>query len=108
MKISKNILFAAVFLILIFICAVVLMNRGGKYAKIYYSGKLYKTIDLSEVKSEYTIDIDGKNTVLVSHGEICMHDANCPDKLCVKQGTISNGDVPIVCLPNEIIIKIEE
>ena len=53
------------------------------------------------------IDVDGHNTVLVKKGEICMADADCPDKICISQGGISDASYPIVCLPNKVIIKIE-
>lgn len=35
-----------------------------------------------------------------------MQSANCPDKLCVKQGKISDIG-SIVCLPNKVIIEID-
>ncbi len=108
MKVSRNILFAAVFLLLIFICVFIILKKDGTTADIYCDGELYKSIDLSKVKKAYTVDIDGKNTVLVEPGAISMKSALCPDKLCVKQGRITNGEYPIVCLPNKVIVKIEK
>jgi hypothetical protein len=35
-----------------------------------------------------------------------MIDADCPDKLCEKQGKISKNGQSIICLPNKIVIKI--
>jgi len=34
--------------------------------------------------------------------------ADCPDQVCVHQGWIADGRVPIVCLPNQLIVQIEE
>ena len=36
-----------------------------------------------------------------------MIDANCPDKLCVKQKSISKNNENIICLPNKVIVEVE-
>ena len=109
---------------LIFVCIAVLLLGGGifgswyvlthkqseRIARIYQQDKLLYEIDLSTVQKAYTITIDGENgaenVVLVEPGQISMQSASCPDHLCVKQGTISDGILPIVCLPNHIRISI--
>lgn len=77
----------------------------GNIAVISKDGQELYRIDLSLVTESYTIPLDG-NTILVEHGKISMQSAECPDKLCVHQGTIrTNGR--IVCLPNHVLIEIE-
>ena len=44
---------------------------------------------------------------LVEPGRIRVESADCPDKVCVNQGYISDGTVPIACLPHKLIIRIE-
>ena len=97
------------------ICAVITYlsaaRTGGTCAEIYSDGKLLYTINLREVSSPYEIPIeyDGKyNTVLIENGCISVSDASCPDKLCIKSGRIKNSSYPIVCLPNKLVIKIDE
>ena len=95
--------------ILISIAAVLLL--GGVLGSWYVLGhKLLYEIDLSQVTQAYTITIDdengAENVVLVEQGQISMKSASCPDHLCVKQGAISNGILPIICLPNHIRISI--
>ena len=46
------------------------------------------------------------NTIEVEHGRIRVREAGCPDQVCVGQGYISDGTVPIVCLPNKLVIEI--
>lgn len=81
-----------------------------KTAIITQDNKTLYTIDLDNVKEPYTLKIHGKddlwNCVLVEKGQIQIKSASCPDMLCVKQGAISNGTLPIVCLPNHVQIKI--
>ncbi len=35
-----------------------------------------------------------------------MDKADCPDKLCVKQGKISKSGESIICLPHKVVVKI--
>jgi hypothetical protein len=83
----------------------------GATANIYSGGELVRSIDLSRVEESYsfvvTAEDGGENTVLVEPGRICISEADCPDKVCVHQGYIENGVVPIVCLPNQLVIRIE-
>ncbi len=78
-----------------------------KYACIYEDGKLIHKIDLSMVTKAYTIELDG-NIVFVEKGQISVIEADCPDKLCIKQGAVSGGARPIVCLPNNVVIKLTD
>ncbi|MDY3304739.1 MAG: NusG domain II-containing protein [Clostridia bacterium] len=78
-----------------------------RYACIFDDGKLVQKIDLSNVSNPYKIELAG-NVILVEKGQISMIDADCPDKLCIKQGAISDSARPIVCLPNKIVIKLTD
>ncbi len=79
-------------------------------ARITLDGTLVAEVDLTAVDAPYTIPLEGpggfSNTVLVEPGRICVREAGCPDQVCVKQGFISDGTVPIVCLPNKLVIQI--
>ena len=112
----KNIFFAALFLTIAAVCIIVaaILNtsQSAKIADISVNGKLYREIDLTAVTEPYTIEIEsengGHNTLLVENGGISMQSADCPDKLCVKRGKITNGNYPIVCLPNKITVEIKD
>ena len=84
-------------------------TKDSVVAKIYLNGECIHSIDLSVVETEYTMQIEGilVNTITVGRGCICISDATCPDHICVRQGWIKNGIVPIVCLPNNVVIQIE-
>lgn len=49
---------------------------------------------------------DHINYITIENGTVFMEGANCPDKLCVKQGKITNSGESIICLPHKIVVKI--
>lgn len=107
-NVRKSVFFAFVFLLIILVCVFILSQRKGKVAKIYSDGELVQTIELDIVEKNYEVNIGERNKALVEPGRISMCYADCPDKLCINMGSISDGSRDIVCLPNKIIIKIEE
>lgn len=46
------------------------------------------------------------NHLIIQDGEVYLDDADCPDKLCVKQGSIKHAGESIICLPNRLVVKI--
>lgn len=79
-------------------------------ARIISEGKVIEEIDLLAVSVPRTITVIGaggvENTITLEHGRICVSYATCPDQVCVKQGYISKGTVPIVCLPSQLMVEI--
>lgn len=49
----------------------------------------------------------GVSTAKVSDGRVQMLSSPCKDKICIKQGQISESGQSIVCVPNEVSITIE-
>ena len=84
-------------------------NVDSRVAKIYQDGTCINSIDLSSIDQGYTLEITGAvtNTIAVEPGRICVRDATCRDQVCVSQGWISSGILPIVCLPNALVIQVE-
>ena len=92
-----------IIVILIFFLLKLDDNSKKKIAKVYYADELIKVISL---------DKDGQYTVLGDNGEVIIEvkdkkirviEENSLKNLCSKQGY---GDI-IVCLPNKIVIKVE-
>lgn len=105
-KIAVGLLSAVVAL-----CAVGLLmpKEKGVIARITQDGKVLYEIQLNEVPGPQTYHVNGEtgyNTVLVQQGHVRMMEASCPDQVCVNQGWISDNALPIVCLPNKVIIEI--
>jgi|Go1ome_4_1110791.scaffolds.fasta_scaffold04747_3 hypothetical protein len=84
----------------------------GSIAAIYLDGELVERIDLAAVTESYTRTYTGKSgitdVVEVARGKIRVKEADCPDQVCVHQGWIETGVVPVVCLPNALVIQIED
>ena len=99
------ILFSAAALICMAVIFLLVFFPHGQTAVIYQDGKELCRIDLSRVTESYTIPLAG-NTILVQPGSISMQSATCPDKLCIRQGTLHSVG-RIVCLPNRVLIEME-
>jgi len=90
--------------------ALFLMQSPVSQACIYSNGNLIERLDLSGIAEPYTITVDsgsGVNVITVERGRIRVSEADCPDGSCVRQGWISGGVTPIVCLPNRLLIALE-
>ena len=91
--------------------ALLLAPKGeGAVAVIKQDGVVLYEIDLDKVKGTLTFPVDGAdhswNNIVAEQGRIRVIDASCPDQVCVNQGWISDSTLPIVCLPNKVIVEI--
>ena len=97
----------AIFLIGVIGSIWVLLPTHGTEVQIVQDGVMLYRFDLSKTEDQ-TIDIeyDGRiNTVRIENGKICVLEADCPDHTCVRMGWLESGALPIVCLPNHLIIE---
>lgn len=84
-------------------------NEGTKYVVVDVNGQEYKRISLGPNMVGKTIDIEtkyGYNKIEFGDEKVRVIEADCPDKLDVKQGWISRPGEVIVCLPNLLVIEI--
>lgn len=111
---AGNVLVALVAGTLLLSAGAILLRAQGErteaVARIYQDGALVREIRLDQVNVPFSFEIPsgsgGSNTVAVEHGRIRVIQASCPDQICVDQGWISDGTVPIVCLPNKLMVEI--
>lgn len=81
-------------------------QEKGNYIRISVKEKIWKEIPL-EQNGKYEISgRGGRNILVVEDGAAYVKDADCPDKLCVKQGRISTNGESIICLPHQVVIQI--
>ncbi|MCF0137179.1 MAG: NusG domain II-containing protein [Oscillospiraceae bacterium] len=48
----------------------------------------------------------GTNLLVIEGGEAYIADAECPDRLCVRQGKVSLTGECITCLPNKLTVTV--
>ena len=48
----------------------------------------------------------GTNILCIRDGKAYMESADCPDKVCIHQGTISKAGETIICLPNRLTVTV--
>lgn len=91
--------------------ALLLQHNSTKstIAQIYVDGKLYTEIDLSSCDDKIITVINSANavnTIEVKDHDIRMLSSDCKNQLCIHQGWAKKIAVPIVCLPNNIVITV--
>ena len=82
------------------------MDEAG--VEILLDGELLERYPLSE---DRTVTVpgaeEGYNLVLVSGGTVKVTDADCPDRLCMKQKGISRDGESIIFLPHRLVVRIQ-
>lgn len=86
------------------------VDKGEKVACIYSDSKLVGKYTLTEnYETEFKVEFEsGYNIVHIQDGAVWIQDATCPDKICMHQDKISKDGEIIVCLPNRLMIQIED
>ena len=75
---------------------------------ITVEGKVYGTYPLSKNQT-ITIEENGhRNVVAIKDDKIQMMESTCDNQICVNQGAVGTGNLPIVCLPNRVTVVIVE
>lgn len=98
---------ALIALSLSMLAAVYLTRRVGGEAIVRVDGEEVMRLPLSEEKTIVLGDEGDTNTLVISGGEAYISDADCPDKLCVRQGRVKYDGETIVCLPHRLVIEID-
>ncbi|MDD8049569.1 MAG: NusG domain II-containing protein [Thomasclavelia sp.] len=104
-KTKNNIIFIIVLIIVI--CLSFFINRtnsiNNEYVNVYVNNKLVNQYNL---KINKTVKVNNTNTFIISDKKVWMKESTCTNKICIHQGKISKNGEMIVCLPNEVILKI--
>ena len=84
-----------------------LTREPGNEAAVTVDGQLVLTVPLTREATVTVGENRGfRNVVEVSGGRVRVLDADCPDRLCVRQGWIRYSGESIVCLPHKLVVAV--
>ncbi len=85
-----------------------IIKEEGADVVITIDGEFYKQVSLREDQEiKISGDETAANILKIQDGKADMVEADCPDKLCVHQKSISKNGETIVCLPNKVVVEVK-
>lgn len=98
---------AAIFLVSAAACIYLLTRPKSCVVEIISGGEVLYTLDLSkEPDRDIVVEYEGRrNVIRIEDHDIFMLEAECPDHTCIRTGRLRKSGVPIVCLPNKLMIR---
>lgn len=95
-------------IVMIFFVFYAFQKETGSTLVVTVDGEFYQEYSLHENQIITIEDEDGhKNVFEIKDGVATMIEASCPDKLCISQHPISFNHETIVCLPNKVVLTVE-
>jgi len=74
--------------------------------EIVVSGEVAYRAPLSQNFRYEALGPLGQTTVVCQAGYVWVEDSCCPNKLCVRTGNVRATGQIIVCVPNEVVVRI--
>ena len=112
MKIKSLIIILFFILIFCLIDTVYSFQKSSKQkVLIIQNNQIIREIYLDSAKNqEFRISSNngGYNLIQIQNHEICISESDCPDQTCIKTGILRSENLPIVCLPHQLIIRFAE
>ena len=81
-------------------------EKSADYITVKVNGKIEGVYSLAD-DQEIVLN-NGSNVLKIKNGEADMIRADCPDQLCVKQKAVSKNKESIICLPNKVVVTVEQ
>lgn len=83
----------------------------GQTAVLLVDGQTVETRDLGRLAGAETITVTSRSgvtaTVEFSSGGARVVSSTCPDKTCVRTGRLTRAGEAAVCLPGQIVLRID-
>lgn len=108
---KKDVIFIGSLLGLSLLCLWIFSSTkgsSGAWVTVTVNGNVYGTYALAKDQTIQIKNTQGivTNTLCIKDKKADMTEADCPDKLCVKQKAISADNETIVCLPNRVVVSV--
>ena len=79
------------------------LSKSGAKVRVLANGELYEYS--AEIDGIYSVTgLIGETTFEIKDGKVHVIDSPCKNKICINQGWSS----PLVCLPNNVTITLED
>lgn len=109
MKHRRLLIAAVVLLLLAGIAGSLWMMRPQErmQVEIVQDGAVLYRLDLSQEENHtLPVEYEGRtNLIEIQNHRIRVLEAECPDQTCVHMGWLGDNGLPIVCLPNHLVIQ---
>ncbi|MBQ8592439.1 MAG: NusG domain II-containing protein [Lachnospiraceae bacterium] len=83
-----------------------MFTTKGTYVEVVRDGVVTERYRLSEDIEVAIETAYGINVLRIQDGYASVIEADCPDKLCVKQKEIMNAGESLICLPHRLVIRV--
>lgn len=81
---------------------------GQRASRVVVSGPGGQSVLALDRDGVYEIaGLAGGVTVRIRSGTVSVTEAACPDRICVRTGTVHSPGAVIACVPNGIVVRVE-
>ena len=104
---SDDILLISTIIIAIILLIIQFMTpAAGGQLVVQIDGVKVASYSLEGSDGDFLLN-DGTNTIRITDNKVKMIASDCPDQICVHHKEISKNNETIVCLPNKVVLIIE-
>lgn len=102
-----------IYAVLVLLCAALFLlpllsgTKDNLTVQIIADGQTAQTVALSSVQTEEMHTVNGC-VIVVTPDSVFVKEADCPDRLCVRTGTISRAGETIACVPNRVVVTLRQ
>ncbi|MBA1148366.1 NusG domain II-containing protein [Ectothiorhodospiraceae bacterium WFHF3C12] len=82
-------------------------GQAGSRASIWVSGEQRQSLDLETSRTIRVSGALGESVIEVRDGRVRVADSPGRQKLCVEAGWLSRSGESAICLPNQVVVRIE-
>lgn len=84
-----------------------LTRQAGGTVSVQIDGKVVMELPLNEDTELVLGEGAYTNTLVIEGGTARVVEASCPDRICVRQGTVKYAGESIVCLPHKLAVTVQ-
>ena len=101
-----DLIVAGVILILLVSLLLVLFlpRKASAGVEVYYKGELVRTVPFDG--SAYPVLKYNGVVIIIEDEKVYVSESSCKNQYCVEHAPISKSGESIVCLPNQVVVKI--